>query len=340
MEIKKLAFGLIIVLTTQVIGAQDLPKIVPPPAEAAAFTKFTEIPVSLYNGLPNINIPFYTIPIEQASIPVGLSYHAKGIQVEEIASSVGIGWTLNTGGSITRQIRGSADEFIANGVTGYLRDNFYETFFTSPSTRLAVYNSDLLGEQDMYPDSFHFNFMGYSGKFIFDQRTKLPIIQHFSDLSITPIWENGTYGRILGWDVVTPNGFKLRFGISSDGLRTARDKEVVLDNITFDTALSVTTATGSVDANMAWHLLDIVGPNGKTVTYSYVPENTTYCRRSYDKFDAGTSLVRSYASKVRPQQSYISEILHEKGKIKFIKGIERADLSGGHSLERLQPTST
>jgi hypothetical protein len=36
---------------------QEMPKIIPPSPEAASLFKFSEIPVSLYTGLPNIDIP-------------------------------------------------------------------------------------------------------------------------------------------------------------------------------------------------------------------------------------------------------------------------------------------
>jgi hypothetical protein len=90
--------------------SQDLPTIVPPSPEAASLAKFTEIPVSLYTGVPNISVPIYTIQQSGISIPISLNYHARGIKVEEIASRVGLGWALSYGGSISRQTRGKVDE--------------------------------------------------------------------------------------------------------------------------------------------------------------------------------------------------------------------------------------
>ncbi|UII76208.1 hypothetical protein LV716_18390 [Flagellimonas sp. HMM57] len=340
MEIKKLAFGLIIVLTTQVVSAQDLPKITPPSPEATALAKYVDVPVSFYNGTPNISVPIYTVDLDGLSIPINLSYHAKGIQVEEVASRVGLGWTLNFGGAITRQIRGSADEYIPNGVKGYLRDNFLETFFTADTTRSRIYNSVLLEAQDLYPDSFMFNFLGYSGKFIFDQRTKMPVIQHFTDLRITPVWANGTVGEIAGWTVITPDGFKLHFGLSKDGVLTARDKEHVIENGVFSNGtLSSSPGSGSFNAYTSWYLMDITGPSGKTIKFKYIEEEPIYCRRSFDKMDFGSGIVSSYFAKVKPVQNQISEIVFDQGKVKFIKSnIERDDLDNAYALDKIHIT--
>lgn len=89
---------------------QEMPKVIPPSPEAANAFKFTEIPVSLYTGLPNIDIPLFEIESGGVTVPISISYHARGIKVAEIASRVGLGWTLNAGGMISRQVRDLPDQ--------------------------------------------------------------------------------------------------------------------------------------------------------------------------------------------------------------------------------------
>src|ERR1700744_1818425 len=75
-----------------------LPNVVSSSPEAASLGKFGEWPVSQYTGVPEISIPLYTVKIKNVEVPIQLSYHASGIRVDEMASCVGTGWTLNAGG--------------------------------------------------------------------------------------------------------------------------------------------------------------------------------------------------------------------------------------------------
>jgi len=57
----------------------DLKEPIPPTPNAAAFGKYSDIPVSLHTGVPNISIPIYTIQEGPLSLPISLSYHSSGI---------------------------------------------------------------------------------------------------------------------------------------------------------------------------------------------------------------------------------------------------------------------
>src|SRR5882762_4897436 len=74
---------------------------------AASLGKYADIPVSYHTGIPSIGIDMYTIKEGPLKVPVGLSYHAGGLKVQEQAGWVGAGWSLNINGVITRgSIRG------------------------------------------------------------------------------------------------------------------------------------------------------------------------------------------------------------------------------------------
>ncbi|NIF05880.1 hypothetical protein F3J23_10550 [Chryseobacterium sp. Tr-659] len=76
---------------------------------AAALFRYSETPVSLYTGVPNINIPIFTIKEGDIEVPISISYHAGGIKVTDEASSVGLGWSLNAGGRVSQIVAGSND---------------------------------------------------------------------------------------------------------------------------------------------------------------------------------------------------------------------------------------
>jgi hypothetical protein len=71
--------------------------------------------VDLFTGDFNYNIPLFELPGPNGGYPFNLSYQA-GITVDQEASWVGLGWSLQPG-SITRQMRGLPDEFNGDPVT-------------------------------------------------------------------------------------------------------------------------------------------------------------------------------------------------------------------------------
>jgi len=90
------SFALIAQPTNDVVG-----DVVLPPPNAAALGKYGDIPVSHSTGIPNISIPIHTVTDGPLSIPIGVSYHGSGIKVNEVATWVGLGWSLNAGGMIS-----------------------------------------------------------------------------------------------------------------------------------------------------------------------------------------------------------------------------------------------
>src|SRR5580704_2162967 len=88
--------------TTNTIGSVSIAS-----PTAASLGKFGDIPVSYHTGIPNISIPIYTVQAGALKLPISLSYHASGLKVQENASWVGAGWSLNAGGAITRSVVGA-----------------------------------------------------------------------------------------------------------------------------------------------------------------------------------------------------------------------------------------
>ena len=100
-------FVLVFVLSidTNMLGQEYkemLDNIFLPTPNAMSMMRYGEIPVSYSTGVPDITIPLYTIECDGYKLPISISYHASGIKVDDIATSVGLGWTLNAGGQITR----------------------------------------------------------------------------------------------------------------------------------------------------------------------------------------------------------------------------------------------
>lgn len=88
--------------------AQDLPQVFSP--NAAELGKYGKIPVSYFNGLPNISIPLTELHAKNYTLPIYLTYHASGNKPDQHPGWVGLGWTLHAGGCINRIVNGMKDE--------------------------------------------------------------------------------------------------------------------------------------------------------------------------------------------------------------------------------------
>jgi YD repeat-containing protein len=311
-------------MQSQTNDISQLPNLIPPSPEASSLFKFVETPVNLSDGLASIDIPIYTIKTKGIQIPISLSYHSRGILVAEIASRVGLGWTLNYGGMISRQVRGKSDD--GSGF-GYLSQNFYENFFTDQNTRDNLYQSHLNNTIDFDPDLFFFNFPGHSGKFIFDQATSEPWQQKYSDININTPSKNGAI--IEDWTIIDEKGNTFYFGNG---------------RWDFENTSSHKFTQGGTAANIpsvedptynTWHLYKIVTYEQEEITFDYqMPENISYIRRSYDTFESSSSTLTSYYSDVDGYQRQIKQINFPGGKIVFSAATSyREDLTGGRALD-------
>ena len=93
-------------------NAQDNMLPIPPTPQAAQFMRYGDIPVGHTTGVPQIEIPIYTISTGLIDIPISISYHASGFKVNDVASPVGLGWVLNANGwMISRSVEGIPDHY-------------------------------------------------------------------------------------------------------------------------------------------------------------------------------------------------------------------------------------
>lgn len=118
----------------------------------------TDDPSALYNGIPNISIPLYTIKGKGVSVPVSLSYDASGITVAQEATSVGLGWVLNAGGHIIQEVR-DWDDY--NTSVQRIQDEDSACIIENRGPTLGYRNTC-----DNLPDYFFYSCNGLSGKFI------------------------------------------------------------------------------------------------------------------------------------------------------------------------------
>ncbi|MBQ4291323.1 MAG: hypothetical protein II752_01105, partial [Muribaculaceae bacterium] len=58
---------------------------------ATSLGEYGEVPVSLFSGIPQIEIPLYTIEAGDHQVPISLSYHGGGVKVDQHPGWTGLG---------------------------------------------------------------------------------------------------------------------------------------------------------------------------------------------------------------------------------------------------------
>lgn len=136
----------------------------PSTPEIQWLAKYGMIPVSHYTGVPNISVPIYTLQDGEINLPISMSYHASGLKIDERASWVGLGWSLNAGGAIFRSVKSAPDE----------KNRIIKDFNQKDLKINDIY--DILGNYaDSEPDIYTYNINGYSGQFLLDKNLNPPL---------------------------------------------------------------------------------------------------------------------------------------------------------------------
>ncbi|WP_019037734.1 hypothetical protein [Psychroflexus tropicus] len=168
-----------------VINSQELalPKNIQSPV-ATSLGEFGDVGVSYYTGSPNIKIPLYNIKNYDIPLDIYLSYNSKGVRVNDMPGWVGQNWSLQSGGLVTRMVKGRVSDEYYVPSSGYALGDFYG--FLHPESRSLLnvsnwndssymeylwsmmrFNGNVNNQKNREygPDIFTFNFMGYTGKF-------------------------------------------------------------------------------------------------------------------------------------------------------------------------------
>jgi hypothetical protein len=249
--------------------------------DAASNVNTNNAPVHLYTGAVSANIPIYTLADGNHPINISLNYTAgNGVRVEDLSTSVGLGWALSGQGMITRLIRGQPDEGTISGTsnlgTGY---GWYENAYNNPQPSqlqshpatnpiLALTDNGIkeagLGVRDTEPDIFHINLPnGYSGKFYFDANG-MPQLVNVADIKIdvdyNPNAQN--HPEFETWTITTSDGTQYVFG--ENGMRER----------TFSYGGDVNgITTYNKRHTSAWFLTSIKSPDSDNIiTYEYEME--------------------------------------------------------------------
>ena len=84
-----------------------------PSVETFSIAQYGKLQPSLYTGTMSYSLPLYVYEDPDFSIPISLEYSFNGYKPSVHSGTVGYGWALNCGGSITREVKGMPDDAAA-----------------------------------------------------------------------------------------------------------------------------------------------------------------------------------------------------------------------------------
>ncbi|MBV7269212.1 RHS repeat domain-containing protein [Winogradskyella luteola] len=329
------------------LPGQELPNVIPPSPEAAELIKYSQTQISPYTGLPNIQIPFYTIKHDGVFVPISLAYSGGGIKVADIASWVGLGWNLQAGGLVSRTINWLPDD---KELLGYMYNSYDMAHFrANPDSSWACCDPNeqshqLLGhmaaQRDYEPDDFNYSIPGYSGSFYFDQDLDDFVQRPYTNVKIEKLGDT----KITGFKITTPDGVMYHFGGSIEYLEQIRGVKTM--SLTTSGAYSGENDNYVTDINpyyQSWMLRKIEFPTSSAlIKFEYdLEHDVKTIIKSNEEFmpwsnSSNTMEYRINYSEKKFTQPKVKTITFPTGSLEFNRStLERLDLENSYSLERI-----
>jgi hypothetical protein len=305
-------------------GLEGVEKIFPGSPEAYSMTKVARTPVDYYSGLPKIDIPLLELEARCFNLPIKLNYHAAGIKVNEISSSVGLGWNLNAGGVLTRVVRGKNDDDVDGYVGGNLRGKKI-----NESTFNQLSNVDILNYSSEYwdsePDVYYFNFMESSGRFVLDKNGKV-IMTPENDFKVYPAF--GPNSSANYWTIVDKFGVRYKFGISNSEKESSKIK--------------ITNGINTEEIGpyvSSWYLSEIEVPGKCKITFSYKSGVNFKDVRKSEEFrdlNSGSGFNTTTIETETISPKILERVNSELGYVKIDSSIDRLDFNNMYKINKLE----
>jgi YD repeat-containing protein len=250
--------------------------ILPVSPTASSLTKYIDCPVDYSTGVPSISYNLYTLDIDGLKIPITLSYHAGGIKVDDIGTAVGLGWTLQAGGGIFRQVNGQADEiptsgFLFNSMTNSNYVNALDTYINDSSAPQTLLQQVAQNYWDFTQDNYSYSILDKSGNFYFNKNKQLTLSEK-SNLLI-----KDSIGSTHIFSAIDDDGNKYSFTPA-----------------TFSNYYISNTSGGHNKSGVGiadWMISEVSTPKKRKVDFSYNTYETYYSVSLYDLLDVNTATL-------------------------------------------------
>jgi YD repeat-containing protein len=326
---------------SQVIGNSA-----PKSPDAAAFQKVNFVPISNYTGRANISVPIYTISAGKMSVPISLSYNSSGVKVNDMASNVGLNWSLNAGGMISKTIKGMDDFYLKdivsspgyNGPGGWLNriggTNQYED---DAEPDIFIANAPGLSTKYIFPNSAY---TGYNGGFNFGIPSAKELEQRGNIINITGVTSHSSsnvgISNFTNTDITSINGVKYSFGSketskSYSAFKAKYDSQIAPER----TIVSSYRLDRMFDAS-----------SNQAFDFEYEEYTVNFydeIKQKGNDYNGGTDIsfnATGTSWTKYPILQRLTKITFDKGTVEFIYGLNRSDNTNEKALTEVKVKDT
>ncbi|WP_420571678.1 DUF6443 domain-containing protein [Kordia sp.] len=341
-------------------GQEDiaLPTIIPPAPTVAALMRFEEVPVDHYTGQPNISIPLGSVPmLDGMNYPISLQYNTQGIRVDERSGWLGTGFSMSTGGVISRTIRDIPDELnLADSGIGIFH-NGYENFNSfSPAQRAEfLWNTDNgKTKYDSDHDMYQYSFFGKSGRFIIKKVNNqlIPVIIGAETNDKISLTYNASF-EVTSFEIIDSSGYIYIFEESNSNLITSSTTTTSQFGNSSNTS---TDFSSSQNVPNAWYLKEVKQPSGiilcsfsyqdveenystptSSVYNSLINQDINFGDPQVQNINKGMLLPRvaSSSQNIQSTQKYVDQVtFYDGSKVQYVLN------NGGHPEYNLSTQTT
>lgn len=270
-------------------------------------------------GVPAINVSLLK------PFPVSLSYDASGIKPDQLPSAVGLGWSLNAGGEITRVVHGLRDEINNMRPQGMSAAQNQAWLTVGTQSESTVPISQMLSginnfKLDTAPDEFRYNIIGRSGVFIFkadgsiiaDRRIRVRV----STFPGGAVYSHDHFNN--SDDYATISGIVITF---EDGV-VCSFKQMQTQKHIFASTPSTRPYYDDAQTLNTWKITKIIYPNTIVpVVFEYIAgliEHEQYSSEDVMVESNGHFMLTAMSGRIKNNKCYISRITGGDFDIRFI----------------------
>ena len=260
--------------------------------QVEAMMRYDNSSVNLNTGTVSITVPLVEFDDPDFDLDVSITYSSDGFKPLQPDNFVGMGWRLNCGGVITREVHGIPDEFINittdGGFVGCYKisdlkgfrmgtpadasfmnkllntgrlDGLFQHAYIEEGTRKIVVRKD--GNTEMSPDLYHFSFGNHSGQFMYDLDGTLKVVSNGGGQYLVEFYGDAIH-------IITDDGYRYIFGGDYQALEYTALSWKDFSNGHASVDIYKMSNKQHKREITAYHLTKVVAPNGRELTYSYL----------------------------------------------------------------------